>query len=82
MVTDCPVTGQEWSSCASPCNLTCSNYRDVQCPTICVTGCDCPGISVINEETNSCVAREDCPIRKLSQIATSYTGSLISLQQL
>lgn len=70
MVTDCPITGQEWSTCASswPCNqsLTCSNYRDFDCLLVheCVTGCECPGRTVVNERTNSCVPVEDCPISK------------------
>ena len=71
MVTDCTVTGQVWSTCAPSCSRTCSNYRDVICHTGCTTGCGCPGGEIINEETNSCVAIEDCPIGKLSQLAVS-----------
>ena len=69
MITDCPVTGQERSDCASPCNATCSNYRDLICPTRCVVnGCQCPTGTVINEETNSCVAIASCPVCKFSQL--------------
>ena len=73
MATDCPVTGQERSACAKPCNLTCSNYRDISCPTVCVSnGCQCPTGTVINEETNSCVAMDSCPAGKPSQLVVSY----------
>ena len=68
MVTDCPVTGQEWSDCASPCNLTCNNRNNVSCLTVCTTGCSCPAGTVIDEETNSCVAISSCPVGKLSQL--------------
>ena len=64
MVTDCPIAGQEWSTCASSCPTTCSNYLVpdmIACTTVCVNGCLCPAGSVINERTNSCVIMEDCP---------------------
>ena len=67
MVTDCLVTGQMRSQCASACAFTCNDYRDAECTTECVVnGCQCPVGTVINEETNSCVAIEDCPKGKLS----------------
>ena len=67
MVTECPITGQERSECASPCNTTCSNYlMPIPCTANCViNGCQCPAGSVINEETNSCVVMENCPKGKL-----------------
>ena len=67
MATDCPVTGQMRRDCASACGLTCNNYRGAICTAICVVnGCQCPTGTVINEETNSCIAMEDCPKGKLS----------------
>ena len=67
MAKDCPVTGQMRSDCASACGFTCNNYRDASCTDNCViNGCQCPVGTVINEETNSCVAMENCPKGKLS----------------
>ena len=66
MFTDCPIAGQERRECASACNTTCSNYRAIVCPQLCVVnGCQCPVGSVINEETNSCVILENCPTGKI-----------------
>lgn len=67
MVIDCPITGQERKMCASECNRTCNNYfLPIGCSTVCVdNGCQCPEMSVINEETNSCVTIEDCPKGKV-----------------
>ena len=41
--------------------MTCNNYESVYRSFACIAGCECPGGGVINEETNSCVALEDCP---------------------
>ena len=61
--TACLVTGQVHLECASICNITCANMNTPQiCPLVCViNGCQCPAGTVINEETNSCVAPSDCP---------------------
>jgi len=61
MVTDCPIAGQERSSCASSCTITCSNYLTISCPAVCVDGCQCPAGSVVNEKTNTCVPMTNCP---------------------
>ena len=49
-----------WSNCTSE-RVTCNNYKSVYRSFACIAGCECPGGGVINEETNSCVALEDCP---------------------
>ena len=64
----CSVGGQIRVGCASPCNITCANVDTVMiCPTVCViNGCQCPRGTVIDEQSNNCVPRSDCP--------SNYTG--------
>ena len=57
----CPVEGQVYSTCARPCTFTCDNVNELECITVCTTGCDCPGGQVIDTELNKCVPVKDCP---------------------
>ena len=72
----CPVVGQVRIPCASPCDVTCANMDEVLiCPTVCVTnGCQCPRGTVIDEQSNTCVASSDCPtgttVDSYSQLAS------------
>ena len=51
--------------CASQpeCSTTCANMNMVSvCPLVCVVnGCECPTGTVIDEQSNNCVAPSDCP---------------------
>lgn len=62
-MTACPVGGQIRVECASPCNTTCANMNTISgCIAVCVTnGCQCPSGTVIDEQSNNCVAHSDCP---------------------
>ena len=59
----CPVGGQIRRGCASPCNTTCANMNMLlACPAVCVrNGCQCPYGTVIDEQSNTCVAPTACP---------------------
>ena len=49
--------------CAAACNTTCANMDSLLiCPQVCIiNGCQCPSGTVIDEQSNTCVARSDCP---------------------
>ena len=59
----CPVGGQIRRGCASACNTTCANMNMLlACPAVCVVnGCQCPYGTVIDEQSNTCVAPTVCP---------------------
>ena len=54
----CPVAGQVFQSCGSPCNATCSDPFPL-CIGVCQPGCGCPSGHVIDERKNRCV--HSCP---------------------
>ena len=54
------MKGQVFSTCARPCTFTCDNVNTLNCATVCITGCDCPGGHVIDTELNKCVPVEEC----------------------
>ena len=64
LIAVCPVKGQVRSECAShpSCHHTCNNTNDpLPCPRVCiVNGCECPNGTVIDEDTNECVAPSEC----------------------
>lgn len=55
----CPVEGQVFTDCGSPCPPTCTNPNPF-CIKVCVARCECPKDTVIDEVTNTCVPLEDC----------------------
>ncbi|XP_015912479.1 venom peptide SjAPI-2-like isoform X3 [Parasteatoda tepidariorum] len=53
--------GEEYSTCHSPCPLTCSNYNDpVGCIASCAANCDCPRGKVRRESDQQCIDPKDC----------------------
>ena len=70
----CPVGGQIRIECASPCNVTCANADTLLiCPTVCViNGCQCPRDTVIDEQSNTCVPRSDCPSSNTGSYSISH----------
>nr|XP_054756533.1 SCO-spondin-like [Lytechinus pictus] len=63
---DCPAqcdNGMVYNECGSPCPDYCGKPEDEVCITMCSPGCFCPeGTLLVDQETQMCVAREDCII--------------------
>lgn len=61
-MTACPVDGQVFTECASPCPRTCDNVNEtIVCNATCQGGCECPTGMVIDMETMRCVNSSQCP---------------------
>ncbi|XP_041464168.1 uncharacterized protein LOC446192 isoform X6 [Lytechinus variegatus] len=61
---DCPAqcdNGMVYNECGSPCPDYCGKPENEVCITMCSPGCFCPeGTLLVDQETQMCVAREDC----------------------
>ena len=79
-ITGCPIEGQTRMECASACNITCANVNTtVLCPQVCVVnGCQCPSGTVIDEQTNTCIAPSNCPLTEGNEL-TCYLHDLYYL---
>ena len=79
LIAACPVKGQVRRECAAhpSCHQTCNNTNDqIACPLVCIVGgCECPNGTVINEDTNECVAPSECE-------GTQYNYYYISVVQI
>ena len=67
----CPVPGQVYSNCSSPCTFTCANVDRISCIALCVKGCGCPSGQVIDEDKNMCVPINKCPSREPGECVKS-----------
>ena len=76
-IIGCPVEGQTRRECASSCDITCANVNTiVTCRQVCVNnGCQCPSGTVIDEQTNTCVAPSDCPSTEASELCICYKAN-------
>ena len=70
----CPFKGQVYHECIG-CPPTCANYDQiVPCPLICLPGCACPTGTVLDEQSSTCVAPEQCPgMYSSSPVVSIYT---------
>ena len=56
----CDIEGQKFTSCGTACPPTCSNPDPRICTLQCVIGCQCPQGTVLDEEQNKCVTKDQC----------------------
>lgn len=59
IVNDCPVEGQVFNTCASPCTATCENPNPI-CILVCEAKCACPFGTVLDRRVNKCVTSDEC----------------------
>lgn len=57
----CPGSGQVFSNCFFPCPTTCRE-PDLNCLPVlpCTAGCQCPSGTVLDQDKNACVTRDEC----------------------
>ncbi len=56
----CPIQGQEFKDCASPCDATCKDPYPI-CNKQCVARCECPHDMVLDEDEARCIEYKKCP---------------------
>merc|ERR1712002_1403481 len=76
-VHDSCGVNEEFKECGTACPGTCQNGGGVQpCQKLCVTGCFCKQGFILDEQSEKCVLKKDCPAEGPTQVGEGESCNL------